>query len=681
LLSIAQLLLQAAGREQVMTKHKAKSKRQSLGAAILKAYSSLRQNPLSRKLIQLSIFIHLAAYCLLPTAYCLPPTVSTLERETLSAEVSQFLNRELTAHLGEISSLDPPPKSVQGAATTGEYTWGTSMRAIAAYAEMSGQRALGGHELARLVGQIGMWEHKLGSTRFSQLYAAQTLRHFGRDLKTNSVWQALSEPERDAWRALLDARRFYDPKTRKVMNLPENYLGVAARIAAISFQLGLLGDRKMLDELLDRAAHQFTSGAIFADDAPPTGRFDRYSNEYARFIWDAAETAGRKDILAALKPTMNVQMRLWWDLLAEDGHGYAWGRSLGAISYMDTLEIVGFLARHAEFRPAPLATLAGAYHLAWRWLRRDYRDDAHLLSVFAFGRGNYRYITREREWQQTTGFFGKLADSYLKLMPVLEREGITQIPTRLTLPDVARFEFFRRGSRKAGVWLVRQGALRFTLPITTGTQPGVSDYLPAPHGLTGFAAPVEQMIPALVPYLELQDGRVVVATDGADEIEPSADGRSLRVVWRRWALLGSKSAELTDPHLTSEVIFRIDGETLTRQETLTASEPLTIRRWRLVVPTTAPRLTHPFRESQKWTRLESADGVLELQSPTAQWPLQESIRATGDSLEGRGARGAVPLHLVYESSDLRLTPQRPLRWRIALRAVRRVAENLSSMEK
>jgi hypothetical protein len=609
------------------------------------------------------------------------PLTSAVEREALSAEVSQFLNRELTAHLSDIWTLEPPPRQIQGAGTTGEYTWGTSMRAIAAYAEMSGQKALGKHELARLVGQIGLLEHRLGGTRFSQLYAAQTLRHFGRDLKTNAIWQGLNEQQRDNWRALLDVRSFYDPKTRKVINLPENYLGVAARIAAIAYQVGLLDDRKLLDELLDRAAHQFTDGAIFADDAPPTGRFDRYSNEYARFIWDAAETAGRQDILEALKPTMRAQMRLWWDLLAADGHGYAWGRSLGAISYMDTMEIVGFLARQPEFRPAPMSNLASAYYLAWRWLRRDYRDDTHLLSIFAYGRGNYRYITKEREWQQTTGFFGKLADSYMKLMPVLEREGITQIPARLNLPEVARFEFFRQSPRKAGVWIVRQGALRFTLPVTTGTQPGVADYLPAPHGLAGFAAPVEQLLPALVPYLELEDGRVLVATDGADEIEPAKDGRSLRLVWRQWARLGGKSAELVNVNLTSEVIFRIDGTTLIREETLTASEPLSIRRWRVMLPTTATRLFEASGESRAWLRMESPDGILDVQSATADWPLQQSLVATGDGPYGRGGRGAVPLHLIYESLNLRLAAQRPLRWRIALRAVKLPEQNLSSMEK
>ena len=66
--------------------------------------------------------------------------------------------------------------------------------------------------------------------------------------------------------------------------------------------------------------------------------------------------------------------------------------------------------------------------------------------------------------------------------------------------------------------MVRQVNLRFALPITTGTKPGIADYLAAPHGLTGFSAPVEQQVPALTPYLEMTDGQVLVASDAADEI-------------------------------------------------------------------------------------------------------------------------------------------------------------------
>ena len=599
-----------------------------------------------------------------------PRMSAPIETASLRAEINQFLRDELSSHLGAIKTLDPPPERVHGALTTGEFTWGAFMRGLGAYSELTGERALAGRDLARWVGQIGLVECRGGGKAFSQLYAAQALQHFGADLKTNPVWQQLTEQERVAWRKLLDPASFYDSKTRQVINLPENYLGVASRIVAIDYQLGLLADRRTLDELLDRAAQQFTSGRLYADDSPPNGRYDRYSNEYVRFIWYSAEMAGRRDILDALRPSLAAQMRLWWDLLSPDGYGYAWGRSLGVVSYIDTLEIAAFLGQHPELRPAPLAEIASAYRLAWRWLRRDYANDTHLLSVFAFGRGNYAYITREREWQQTGAFFSKLGAAHKLFMDALQREKIATFPATPAQPDVTRFEFFNRGpGRAAGVWIVRQGALRFGLPITTGTKPGVADYLPAPHGLPGFAAPVEQLYPSLTPYLELNDGRILVAGDGADQIEPGTDGRSLRVIWRRWAVVGGKPGEFVDPHLTSEVTWRIDGKTLQRDESLTASEPTAIRRWWVALPTTAASCIQITQEGQRWNRFESPDGMLEAAVPTADWPLSESLLAPGNGALGRGARGAVALHWVFESRDLRLEPNRSVHWRLALRAL------------
>src|SRR5258708_20493263 len=124
-------------------------------------------------------------------------------------------------------------------------------------------------------------------------------------------------------------------------------------MAAIDYQLGVTKDRTALDDLLNRAAKQFTDGALFADDALPTGRYDRYSNEYARAIYDAAELAGRQDIMKAVAPSLKEQMKLWWDLLSVDGYGYSWGGSLGAISFMETMEIAPFLGVHSDFRPPP----------------------------------------------------------------------------------------------------------------------------------------------------------------------------------------------------------------------------------------------------------------------------------------------------------------------------------------
>jgi hypothetical protein len=601
--------------------------------------------------------------CVICVSLSVTAQARTVTTASLRDEVNTFLGKELAAHLSAINSLDPPPDRILGVPTTGEYSWGTFMRSLAAYAETTGNRELAGRDLAKWVGQIGLIESRAGSKAFSQLYAALALRHFGRDLKTNPLWQGLSPEEQKAWRSLLNPERFYDPKTNRVINLAENYLGVAARIASIGYELGISNDRAFLDKLLDRAAVQFTEGNLYADDAPPTGRFDRYSNEYARYIWEAAETAGRKDLLDKVRPSLMAQMRLWWDVVSEDGYGYNWGRSQGVVSYLDTPEIVGFLALHPEFRPAPLADIAALYYQAWNYLLHDYRSDAHLLSIFAFGRGNYGYISRDREWQQTTGFFGKLANSHTPIMNALEKEGITTFPVVPVLPPVARFEFFRKtAERSAGVWVVRQGALRFALPITTGPKPGMSDYLPAPHGLAGFAAPVEQIYPVFTPYVELADGRTVVATDGADVIEPASDGRSLRVRWNKWAVVGTPSGKLQDVGLVSQVVWAIENGTLTREETLSSKGAVKIRRWWLAVPSTYDQVETETIKGVRVDRFGSAKGSLEVRMIDVNFPLKTSIVASGNSVLGRGVHGAIPLHLVFEAKDL----QAPLKYTIAL---------------
>ena len=622
----------------------------------------------SRAVKRLVAGLWLLGTMLLLNSQCISTAATdSIKTSDFESEVQTFLEKELAAHLRAITSVTPAPDRVLGVPTTGEFSWGTFMRSLAAYSDISGKRELAGRDLAKWVGQIGLIEAHNGSKAFSQLYAALALRHFGRDLKTNALWLSLSPDEQKAWRSLLNPERFYDPKTNRVIDLPDNYLGVAARIATLSYELGITTDRAFVDRLLDRAAIQFTSGHIYADDSPPTGRYDRYSNEYARYIWEAAELAGRKDILEKLRPSLKAQMRLWWDLVSEDGYGYNWGRSQGVVSYLDTPEISGFLADHPEFRPAPLSQIAALYNQAWSYLRHDYRDDAHLLSIFEFGRGNYSYITREREWQQTTGFFGKLANSHTKVIEALNREGITRFPAVPTFNSVNRFEYFRKApEREAGVWIVRQAHLRFALPITTGPRPGLADYLPIPHGLAGLAAPVEQTFPALVPFIELADGRKVVATDGADAIQPSPDCKTLRAHWTHWALIGGKSGDWIDVGLSTDVVWHIDNETFTREETLSSDRPVSIRSWQLAIPSSYSQVETEFHGQTRIDRFSSGAGTLSAQLSNASFGFTTSVIASGNGPLGRGVHGAIPLYLMFEAKNLTVQNGSPLKYRVTL---------------
>lgn len=586
-----------------------------------------------------------------------------IQTAALKAEVDGFFDREVASHFLQIPPGGPLPERVHGALTTGEFSWGTFVRALAAYADTRGTRMVAGRDVIPLIGRVGVIESVNGSKAFAQLYAALALRHFGADLSKNALWQSLSADDRVTWKALLDPTRFYNPATRQVIDLPENYLGVASRVATLSFQMGVITDRAFVDALLDRAAEPFTKGALYADDAGTAGRYDRYSNEYARYVYEAADTVNRRDILMALRPSIRAQSRLWWDLVSADGYGYNWGRSLGVVSYLDTLEIVAFLGLHPELRPAPLPDLASAYRLAWIWLRDNYDPARHMLQVFAPGRGNYAYITREREWQQNVGFFGKALMAQDTLMRVLAAERITSFPAQPHLPAVARFEYFRRGDRPAGVWLVRQGALRFALPITGGTRPGIADYLAAPHGLPGFAAPVEQLVPAGAPYFELTDGRVVAGADGADAITPGVDGRSLAATWRRFALVGGKSGGLVETGFELTRHWRIDGETLIATDTLTAPRDLQIRRMSWLLSSSATRHTAGDRS----LRLFSTDGTLDV-TTGGDLALRSTIRSLADEPLGRGPRVPVPTHVTFDTHDLHLRAGEPRRWEIRLTA-------------
>jgi hypothetical protein len=204
------------------------------------------------------------------------------------------------------------------------------------------------------------------------------------------------------------------------------------------------------------------------------------------------------------------------------------------------------------------------------------------------------------------------------------------------------------------------------LPITTGPKPGMSDYLPAPHGLPGFAAPVEQIYPVMTPQIELADGRIVVASDGADEIDPGADGRSLRVRWTKWAVIGSAAGKWQETGLNSEVTWRIEKDALVREETLSSKEPVTIRRWWMAVPTTYDRVESQVVGGVRVDRFSSNAGQLEVKLLDMTFPVQTTIKASGDSPLGRGVHGPVPLHLLFEARTVTVGPGKPLKFKVIL---------------
>src|SRR6266704_2080837 len=74
----------------------------------------------------------------------------TISTDQFAGDVTGFLGKELSAHLADVRTLEPPQERVVGALTVGEFSWGTFLRALASYSELSGNRSLGGRDLSQL---------------------------------------------------------------------------------------------------------------------------------------------------------------------------------------------------------------------------------------------------------------------------------------------------------------------------------------------------------------------------------------------------------------------------------------------------------------------------------------------------------------------------------------------------
>jgi hypothetical protein len=117
----------------------------------------------------------------------------------LDKEIRQFLSREIAAHVEDIKSFDPSPDRVVGALTTGEFSWGTFMRTLAAYSDLAGTRTVAGRDVVPMIAKMGLIELRQGGKTWAQLYAALALQHFGTDLNHNALWQSLLPAEKEAW--------------------------------------------------------------------------------------------------------------------------------------------------------------------------------------------------------------------------------------------------------------------------------------------------------------------------------------------------------------------------------------------------------------------------------------------------------------------------------------------------
>jgi hypothetical protein len=133
-----------------------------------------------------------------------------------------------------------------------------------------------------------------------------------------------------------------------------------------------------------------------------------------------------------------------------------------------------------------------------------------------------------------------------------------------------------------------------------------------------------------------------------------------------------------DPGLVSEVTWTLQGNTLRRVESLTASKTLNVQRLWLAIPSRYDRLETSYlqdasqdpsqdaRQGARIDRLISEGKTLEVQLKNSSLPFDISTYATGDDPLGRGDRGPLPIHLILQTKSFSLTPAKPTHWELSL---------------
>ena len=400
------------------------------------------------------------------------------------------------------------------------------MRALSDVATLTGEaHHRAARDVPQLLGKLGLIEAKLGGKTFAQLGAALALRQFGTDLAQE---RPLAEPERRGagrpggrcWTrgaSTIARRRSGDRPARELLRR-----GGAHR------HHGPPDGPDHRPRLRRRPARAGGRASSCAARSTPTTTCPPAATTATRRSTRASSTrrpatSGRKDIQKAVAPSLQAVMR---DLV---GPGLARRLRLSRGAAPSAPSATWTRWRSSAFlAAAPGVPARAAGRSGQRCTTRPGAGcsattsrDRHLLDMFGFGRGNYSYMTPARQWQQTTSFLGKAAHSLGLLAAALRAEKVACV---------------RRPAGPAD-----GGALRVVPPGRSAGRrlagaPGRPALRAAHHHRTqGRASPTtcrrrtalpgsprrsNRWRPALVPYLELDDGRVLVASDGADEIVP-----------------------------------------------------------------------------------------------------------------------------------------------------------------
>jgi hypothetical protein len=388
--------------------------------------------------------------------------------------------------------------------------------------------------------------------------------------------QAVSPQTLAKLKAKLDWRKFVRTDDLTLIDLPNNYYGVAFSVARLRYQLGW-EDASASEALLERTLDHYRkySGEYgFADETDGEGRFDRYSvlliGEISHRLIEAGMPATPE-----VKGWLRKSVDLMLPRLNLRGEGFEYGRSIGTYGETAFLEVLTAAAKLDVLTPRE-KTMAYAFSSRVTARYMDFWFDPQMGSVNLWEHGrrtdDYRgkhrilgenlslarqHIYTSAIWNDL-GFKDKAPDAgYAAWLAALPRRRVT---------------WFARGEHDRLVVTLRDKGRVIGLPIINGgkSQHENTPYYPIPFSPGMLAGVADGEFPQLLPRLTLADGSRLTPLAYARNVKVTEQGARTIVTYEQTQLdkLGT-SAPIADDRFSVKTTYVLEPGKISRTDVFT----------------------------------------------------------------------------------------------------------------
>ncbi|WP_425999745.1 hypothetical protein [Caulobacter sp. DWR1-3-2b1] len=401
--------------------------------------------------------------------------------------------------------------------------------------------------------------------------------------QTGLLEQAVSPETLARLKVKLDWRRFVRTDDLTLINLPNNYYGVAFSVARLRYQLGW-EDASASEALLERTLdhyRKYSGDYGFADETDGEGRFDRYSvlliGEIAHRLIEAEMPAS-----AEVKTWLRKSIDLMLPRLNMRGEGFEYGRSIGAYGETAFLEVLTAAAK-LDVLTAEEKTMAYAFSSRVSARHMDFWFDPAMGSVNLWEHG--RRTDAYRGKHRILGENLSLARQHFYTNAVWNELGFTD---RVPDPGYAAWldklpkrtlTWFARGEHDRLVVTLRDRGRVISLPVISGGrgQHENSPYYPVPFSPGMLSGVADGQFPQLLPMVKLEEGALLAPLAYARDVKVTTKGLATTVVYRQDQMdrLG-EAAPIADDRLSIQTTYAFGPGRITRTDVISAQTPLSV---------------------------------------------------------------------------------------------------------